>query len=788
MTVANLTTRLKGMEAETRPMVGVSICLVLAVWVVFGQTAGFGFVDYDDFDYVFDNPTVTQGLTAEGFVWAFTGSHSANWHPLTWLSHMLDCELYGLNAGGHHVTNVLLHTATVLALFLVLRQLTGALWRSAFVAAVFAIHPLRVESVVWVAERKDVLSGLFFILTIWAYVRYARRAWSPVRYGLVLLLFVSGLMSKPMLVTLPLVLLLLDYWPLRRMESRKFWGLVGEKLPLLALSVAGCVVTIVAQRGAIQAAEPHSLFLRVDNALAACMIYLGQMVWPSGLAVLYLFPQNGPPIWEIALAALLLAGISVVAWRTRRTQPWLLMGWLWYLVMLLPVLGIIQVGAQAHADRYTYLPQIGIYVAVTWLVAERAMSRVVLAGLMAGVLVALMVCAWIQTGYWKNDETLWRRDLACTTDNYIAHYNLGFDLFKRGRVDEAITHYQAAIYNIKPDFADVHYNFGIALLQKNRTNEAIAQYERALQINPNHAGAHNNLGDAFLLKGKVEEAIAQFQKALKIDPNYAKAQKNLGNAFLHRGGVDEAIVLYQKALETEPDSPETRYNLGNALLQKGRTDEAIAQYRQALEIKPRYAEAEYNLGIALFQKGRVDETIGHYEAALQMDPDYADAHINLGNALLQKGNVDEAIAHFQKVLKIKPDDATAHNDLGNALLRKRNMRDAISHFQQALQFKPGDPSIQNNLAWLLATCQEAGLRNGNKAVELAQQANTLTGEKNPVIFHTLAAAFAETGRFGDAVRNDQKAIELARAAGRQDMVEQLTGELKRYEAGLPFRQ
>ncbi len=601
-----------------------AVCLVLAAitFAVFGQTLGHEFVDFDDDLYITDNPMVARGLTFKGIVWAFTHAHSANWHPLTWLSHMLDCQLYGLHPGGHHLTNVLLHTATVIALFLVLRQMTGALWRSAFVAAVFAIHPLRVESVAWVAERKDVLSGLFFMLTIGAYVRYARRPWSLARYGLVMLLFAMGLMCKPMLVTLPLVLLLLDYWPLQRVEPRKLSGLVMEKLPLLALSAAGCVATLLAQNIAIQSSGTFSLPHRLGNALAACMVYLGQMVWPAGLAVPYPFPHNGAPTWEVALAGTLLAGLSVVAWEQRRTQPWLLMGWVWYLVMLLPVVGIIQVGGQAHADRYTYLPQIGIYMAITWLVAEWGVRwlhhgplRVALGGLMAGVLAVLMVCAWKQTAYWQNSETLWTRALACTTDNYVAHYS-----------------------------------FGSALRQKGRLDEAILQYQEALRINPGYANALNNLGTALRQKGRVDEAITQFQLALKVMPD------------------NEAI--------------------------------------------------HFNLAKALFQKGRVDE--------------------------------------------------------------------AIIQFQMALQIEPADMEVQNNLAWLLATAPQASLRNGDKAVELARQANELAGGKNPVILGTLAAALAETGRFSEAVETAQRALRLAGAQSNIVLAGRLQLEMKLYQAGSPF--
>jgi protein O-mannosyl-transferase len=696
------------------------ICLALAAitFAVFGQTLHHEFIDFDDTDYVYDNPVVTQGLTLKGIVWAFS-FRASNWHPLTWLSHMLDCQLYGLNPSGHHLTNVLLHTATVIALFLVLRQMTGAWWRSAFVAAVFAIHPLRVESVAWVAERKDVLSGLFFMLTIGAYVRYARQAWSWGRYGLLLLLYAMGLMCKPMLVTLPLVLLLLDYWPLQRLEAGKLSGLVLEKLPLLALSAGSCVATLLAQHKALQSVESFSLPARLGNALVTCMVYLSQMVWPTGLAVFYPYPQGGLPAWEVALAGMLLIGLSTVAFRQRHQQPWLLMGWIWYLVMLLPVVGIIQVGGQAHADRYTYLPQIGVYVAVTWLVAQRRVSPAALGSLMTGVLVVLMVCAWKQTAYWRNNETLWPHTIACTTDNEMAHYNLGFALDQKGNVDGAI-----------------------------------AQYEEALQIRPAYGAAHNNLGLALLGRGKVDEAIPHFQRALQLGPNYVEPCINLGNAFLQLGKVDDAIAQYQQAVQLKPDYATGYNNLGDALLQKGKVAEATAQYEKTLEIDPAYAEADYSLGNILLQQGKVDEAITHFEKALQSRPDYAKACNNLGNALVQKGNVKEAIVNYEK----------------------------------AQQLQPSDPAVKNNLAWLLATTPNASLRDGSRAVELAQQADSLTSGKNPMILRTLAAAFAEAGRFGDATLSIRKAIEVAHAAGQEDMVAQLNSDLKRYEAGLPLHQ
>jgi tetratricopeptide (TPR) repeat protein len=662
------------------------VCLLLAAitFTVFGRTLTHEFIDFDDETYVYDNPMVVRGLTRPGLVWAFTSVHAANWHPLTWISHMLDCQLYGLHPGGHHLTNVLLHTATVIVLFLVLRQMTGALWRSAFVAAVFAIHPLRVESVAWVAERKDVLSGLFFILTIAAYARYARRSGSFARYGLVLLLFALGLMCKPMLVTLPGVLLLLDYWPLQRMKTRKLSALVLEKLPLLALSAASCAATLLAQHKAIESTGSFTLPLRLGNALVAAMIYLGQMVWPAGLAVFYPYPSvQHWPAWEVALAGMLLAVLSWVACQLRRTQPWLLTGWLWYLVMLLPVAGIIQVGAQSHADRYTYLPQIGLYMALTWLAAKLRMNRAALGGLMAGVVGTLMACAWQQTACWKNNETLWTHTLACTTDNYVAHSSIGTILFNKGNLDEAMVHYQ-----------------------------------KALQINPGYSTGHNNLGNAFRQKGRVDEAITQYEQALQIDP----------------------------------DNEEFCYNLGNMLGQNGRVDEAITHFRRALEINPNFAEAENNLATALEQEGKLDEAIRHFRSALQIRPGYARAHYNLGGALLPMGRTDEAIAQLQ----------------------------------QAVQLQPADPAILNTLAWLLAACPQASLRNGDKAVVLARKANDLTGGNNPLILHTLAAAYAEAGRFPEAVDAAQRALQLAGTQSNDALAGQLQFELTLYQAGNPF--
>ena len=478
---------------------GVCIFLAAITFAVFGQTLRYEFVNFDDGLYVYENPVVQKGLTREGIVLAFTHVYASNWHPLTMMSHMLDCRLYGLNAGGHHLTNVLLHTASVILLFLVLRRMTGFLWRSAFVAAMFAIHPLRVESVAWVAERKDVLSGLFFMLTLWAYVRYVRHPFSLDRYMSVVFLFTLGLLSKPMMVTLPFVLLLLDYWPLNRFapptpapavtgngDSLKNhsvpWRLIIEKIPLLALTGATCVATMVFQKDFI---VPLPLTLRIGNAVVFYVVYLRQMLCPSGLAVLYPFTIGDVGISEVALSLVLLAGISTGVFVLRRRRPYLLTGWLWYLGMLVPVIGVVHVGLVARADRFTYLPQIGLYLLLTWAAADLCAGwrhrRLVLGGLATVILVGLIFCARAQTSYWRNSESLWTHTLAHTSGNYIAHNSLGIMLGKQGRLDEAIEHFQKAL-EIFPGYPECHNNLGVALLQKGQVDEAIEHFQKVLEL------------------------------------------------------------------------------------------------------------------------------------------------------------------------------------------------------------------------------------------------------------------------------------------------------------------
>ncbi len=539
--------------------------LLLAIAAVYGRTVRFDFTDCDDSLYVSLNPHVNGGVTVEGIVWAFTQSYAANWHPLTWLSHMLDCQLYGVeHPGGHHLTNVILHAANTILLFLLLRQLIYDLWASAFVAALFAIHPLHVESVAWIAERKDVLSGLFFMLTLAAYVGYARRRFSLLRYFLVTILFVMGLMAKPMLVTVPFVLLLLDYWPLQRRSV----GVLLEKLPWLSLSAACSMITFLAQQKdkAVLPLQLCSVPWRIANAIVAYAAYLVQFFYPVGLAVLYPHPGAALPIWQIVAASLLLLGISAWAIAWRRKCPYLLVGWLWYLGMLVPVIGLVQVGGQAMADRYTYLTQIGLYLALAMGIMQAAATsyrRRLCKIISVLVLVVFGICAWRQAAYWKDTETVLTHALACTTRNLTSHQTLAAWLERHGRVDEAITQYEKAL-EIDTANAEAHRHVAALLVNRGRFVEAIPHYGKASDLDPNDAESLNSIGLAFGKLGRMDLAITGFEKAIAVKPDFAEAYDNLGTALLMSGHVDAAIADFQKALEIKPDFAHARKNLAAA--------------------------------------------------------------------------------------------------------------------------------------------------------------------------------------------------------------------------------
>ena len=597
-------------------LVGVAIAVYLPV-------VHNDFVYYDDPKYVTENAVVLRGLTWPGIRWAFTTGTDANWFPLTWMTHMLDVQLYGAHAGGHHVTNLVLHVISTLLLFGVLYRMTGAMGRSGFVAGLFALHPLHVESVAWVAERKDVLSTLFWMLTLWAYVWYVRKPQLK-RMLLVLLTFALGLMSKPMLVTLPFVLLLLDAWPLNRLSERSIRQLIVEKLPMFALAIASSIVTFIVQRkgGAVGGLEAYPLVLRMGNALMSYVGYIGKMFWPARLAAFYPYPET-LSTGAVLGAAVILAAISFLAIRSARSRPYLIVGWLWYLGTLVPVIGLIQVGNQAMADRYTYVPLIGLFIIIVWgvydLLGQWTLRRIVLPVTGALALASCAIIARAQVQYWKNSSALWTRALDVTDDNYVAHNNLGLALAGQGKIDEAIEHYNEAL-RLRPNYATARTNLGAALAKQGKSADAISNYTQVLKTKPDLPEAHVDLGAALASQGKVDDAIAQYNEALRLKPDYAEAHANLGLALASQGKVDEAISHYRQALRLKPGFVEVYNNLGYVLATRGQWDDAIRQYNEAIRLKPDFELARMNLAVALANQGKTKESLSAFMEVLRINP------------------------------------------------------------------------------------------------------------------------------------------------------------------------
>src|SRR5712691_6106235 len=591
--------------ADLSLVTGICAGLVALVWFVFGQSSHFPFVNYDDPTYTYEAPQIIAGLSWDGVVWAFTRAHGGNWHPLTTLSHMFDCGVFGIRAGAHHFGNVLLHTSATIALFFVLRRLTGALWRSAFVAAIFAIHPLRVESVVWIAERKDVLSGFFFMLTLAAYLHYTRKP-SIGRYLTMSILFACGLMSKPMLVTLPIILLLLDYWPLNRFQPSATAKLIVEKLPLFALSLGSCVATLWAQNFALGSTEFLPLKWRIANAIVSYFDYIRQMFWPVDLVPFYIHPENRLEIWRLLIAAISLIALTAIVIVRRKQNPYLLVGWLWYLVMLIPVIGMVQVGLQGHADRYTYLPQIGLDIALVWLIWDLTKSclprrsasakavrpqKIGLSAAAAIVLITLSSLSWKQTTHWRDTEALWRHTLAVTPDSDVAHAGLGGILFVRGQIDESIDHYERAL-RLRDGNVAAHFGLGRALAAKQKTDPAIFHFQKALSIQPDNIGASNDLGVMFASKGEIREAISAWQQSLSFDPDNADAANNIGWVRATATDPDlrdgrEALELAERALRSGGENPVVLRTLAAAQAENGQFAEAIATCQRGEELARR---------------------------------------------------------------------------------------------------------------------------------------------------------------------------------------------------------
>ncbi|MDH7482351.1 MAG: tetratricopeptide repeat protein [Armatimonadota bacterium] len=638
----------------------IGLIIIIGTFAIFSPALYNQFV-YDDEQYLLQNFHVRQGLTVNGLVWSFKSMYAANWHPLTWIAHMVDCSIYGLKPWGHRLSNLLIHSANAFFLFVLLVRLTGYVWRSAFVAALFAVHPLRLESVIWIAERKDVLSTLFFMLTLLAYARYVK---SPTMWTYIsmIVLYALGLMSKPMLVTLPLVLLLLDFWPIGRMGfisssslncfPSKIRGLLIEKIPLFILALASSVVTFVAQKsgGAMSALNVSSLPSSVLNAFVSYVGYLFHMFWPARLAIYYPYPELKQLVWKGVLSGLLIIAITAFAFRMARRHPYLAFGWLWYLLTLIPVIGIIQVGGQAMADRYTYIPLIGIFVVVAWGVPKlvkfanangklaenrneklplHAFPRYSVLPITGGLcLIAFTISTLIQIGYWRDNITLFSRALQISHRNYFAFNALGLALAKKERHDQAIPFYQKAL-EIAPRYFDAYINLGISLEAKGRLQEAFEQYMLALKINPKSAIVHNNLGVVLAKMGNFSDAKDEFEKAIQLDPTYAAANRNLKRLLRNLAGGSAMTA-------------EDYYRLGLALLDQGKLKEAVAQFGKAVQLKPNHSGAWNALGTTLSKLGRLKEAEVCYNKLLEIEPNRPEPHEGLALVLYLQGKYSNA--------------------------------------------------------------------------------------------------------------------------------------------------
>jgi Flp pilus assembly protein TadD len=624
-----------------RSVILVSLLLFeLVVWVFLPSLQG-EFLIYDEYGYVTGNSHVNSGLSWTNFVWAFSSLFAANWHPLTWLSHMTDVEFYGMNPWGHHLTSMLLHAFNTVLIFLVFRRMTGAGWRSLVVAGLFGLHPLRVESVAWISERKDVLSTMFWLLAMWTYTRFAEETRkqdgkSKLFYCLTLVFFAMGLMSKTMLVTLPCVFLLLDYWPLNRWKQDGKWRLVVEKAPFLLLALAVSVIEYIAQKqsGAMEEMVKLSLGARFENALISYVRYLGKFFWPENLCIYYPHPGHWPAI-GVLLSTLFLLGALVLVWTMHQRQPWLLLGWFWYLGTLVPVIGLLQLGSASMADRYTYVPLIGIYVLLVWELHDLTKQwryQALMAGL--GGAVALSVCVALtryEIGFWKDGVTVWSRAIALTKDNYVAHHNLGV-LLNPTQPDAALDEFREAVHE-NPDFADAQRYLAASLFNKGRVDEAIAHLQKSLQIDPASEWSERSLGIAFSQNKQWEQAVFHFQKAAEYDPTNATTQNGLGLALLNLGRLDEAALHLLKAVQYQPDNVDTHSRLAVIYYRQGQLKGAITQFQMVAEHEPTNAIAQNDLGAALLKNEQWDEAIPKFQEALRLVPDYAAARKNLDLAL-----------------------------------------------------------------------------------------------------------------------------------------------------------
>ena len=725
---------------QTRTLTG---CLLLAALTLlaFWHVTQNGFINYDDGDYVTANPHVLTGLTWANVKWAFTATRASNWNPVTWLSHMLDVQLFGLTPQRHHLINLLLHVVDSLLLFLLLLDVTSGLWRSFFVAALFAIHPLHVESVAWVSERKDLLSTLFCWLTLWAYFRYARlrsgqgklrkqsSSQSPERpgngwYVLALALYALGLMSKPMLVSLPFVLLLLDYWPLARFtdattRAGNVIPLVLEKIPFLVLAAVSSVLTFVAQSHNYTPFGGLPIALRVATAITTYLKYLGKTIWPLDLAIFYpnpnaryFAPHQTPfypaseqwPWWQITAAFVFLAAVSVLVVLRRSREPWLVTGWYWFLVTLVPVIGVVQAGIQVMADRYTYLPLVGIFILTVWSAAECSgrwrSGRIGLACAGAVSLVACLVLTPRQVSYWHDDQTLFRHALAVTSRNSLAEWMVGASYAQAGKPGLAQTHFRLALA-ADPYQVEAHSALGSLFELEGRTELATNQYEATLRMKPQDEFARVHLAGVLRKLGKTKEALAEYETAARWNPDSIEANYQAGALLLDSGQLDRAAIFLETAVRLKPKHAEALLCLSDLRAQQGRVLDAAAALQQLVLLYPTNFELRVNLGSMLWKAGQRDLAFEQYREASRLNPSEPMIHYDLGTALMARGQPAQASQEFSQALKLKPDYLEAAAALGHAFVAQGKFKEAQGALEQALQLAPTNVNLLVNLGTAL---------------------------------------------------------------------------------------
>ena len=761
--------KMKISDSNQSRLLGISFLflIVFCYWPIYHAQ----FINFDDFCYVTSNEYVKEGFTLKSIYWAFSSFDLANWHPITMMSHILDYQLFGINASGHHLMNVLFHIGNTLLLFLALRTMTGARWRSAAVAFLFALHPLHVESVAWVSERKDVLSTFFILLSLIAYISYAKKqviAW----YLLALILFILGLLSKPMVVTFPFLLMLLDYWPLRRFngdhlnnyrkpENRKhLWFLVREKIPFLLMSIIVSIVTYIAQAqmGAVSSLKALPLLIRITNSINSYVLYIVNMLFPFNLSIFYPLVSE-IPLWQTVCSACFIILATFLAWRFRQRYPFIIVGWLWYLGTLVPVIGIVQVGMQAMADRYTYIPLVGIFIFLVWLLPDMTKQRkgvMLLEGVALLCIALLLIAATrIQVGSWTNTMLVFSRANAGTDRNILAKLQIADQYVQMGKQNEARSQFEELI-RLTPNNISALHNYGNFLVNSDHYEEGVKYLREALRLQPNSVTVHNSLAQALWQKGKVKEAEKLLRASLNLKPENPDTHSYLAIVIgSNKGRYLEALEHYREAIRIKPDHHRARLGLAIMLQLHGQKKEAEEQYRQVFQENPYViAENRFNVGRALAAQNEIEEAIVQYQEGLKIASRHVGAQLFLAYLYQRKGNSDDALKQYREVFQINPESVDALIGIGTVMADLGKTGDAVYYLTEALRIDPKNVSAHNNLGLV-------AYRNGKMEEAMYHYRMAFIADSHNVeVRYNMGLAFEKMGRINDAIAYLKEAIEI----------------------------